>query len=54
MCRPGVTMQLCSELFIAASGCSMLQAEVRALAKKMLSRKIKDDIIEAAYSRYAL
>lgn len=30
------------------------QAEVRALAKKMLRRKIKDDIIEAAYNRYAL
>jgi len=27
---------------------------VRALAKKMLRRKIKDDIIEAAYNRYAL
>ena len=31
-----------------------LQAEVRALAKKMLRRKVKDDIIEAAYNRYAL
>ena len=27
---------------------------MRALAKKMLRRKIKDDIIEAAYNRYAL
>ena len=31
-----------------------LQAEVRALAKKMLRRKVKEDIIEAAYNRYAL
>ena len=30
------------------------QAEVRALAKAMLRRKVKDDIIEAAYNRYAL
>ena len=30
------------------------KAEVLALAKKMLRRKVKDDIIEAAYNRYAL
>ncbi|PSC71474.1 rRNA methyltransferase [Micractinium conductrix] len=29
------------------------KAEVRALAKKMLRRKVKEDIIEAAYNRYA-
>ncbi|KAL4457861.1 hypothetical protein ABPG75_012726 [Micractinium tetrahymenae] len=29
------------------------KAEVRALARKMLRRKVKDDIIEAAYNRYA-
>jgi hypothetical protein len=34
--------------------CFLSQAEVRALAKKMLRRKVKDDIIEAAYNRYAL
>lgn len=30
------------------------QAEMLALAKKMLRRKVKDDIVEAAYNRYAL
>eukprot|EP00887_Chlorella_sp_A99_P001387 scaffold8.g1387.t1 len=29
------------------------KAEVLALAKKMLRRKVKDDVIEAAYNRYA-
>lgn len=32
----------------------VLQAEMLALAKKMLRRKVKDDIVEAAYNRYAL
>lgn len=30
------------------------QATMMALAKKMLRRRVKDDIVEAAYNRYAL
>lgn len=36
------------------AACLALQAEVRALAKKMLRRRVKDDIIEAAYNKHAL
>ena len=52
-CTPSVLRGAPAATLVSWCGV-VVQAEMLALAKKMLRRKVKDDIVEAAYNRFAL